>query len=448
MAALVLRAAFIRPGGGMRFLIPWSLVIVVAMLGELVPPAKHARWGGGGLLAGLDNLLLPLAVMLTIWCCIAPSSAASLLRTGGKLYVWCMTANATLAIVDTGYDLSTFLRPFWSREGDMTTVAARAEAMGRLSGIINQPSSAGLAYSLAGLLAIYLYTRTPRKLYPILTLVTIGGLLTVSKVFILIGIPLMLLYLLKSSTGSRKAGILFAFLVATGAILQTGLFQGWKGLDFLTRLLSPPDDQSLIGFYTAGRWVEDSPMMTVIMEALRVSPLTGVGAGGWDVAYDSSWAQTIVVSGLLGIVGLAAVLVGFFRLAKLTLNPERKRFTLFLAAMLCAASFGLPALTTNRIGVIVWTITALLVLAHRQGPEGRQTWITPGADRSELLLERPLGSATGRPVVLRRTDTHPAGPAKPARLGGLVRGKGAPFRERGLFRPLRSRVSSQILAGP
>lgn len=384
--AVVFAAPFIRPWGGLRFLIPWVLMLAVALLGEAFPLRSSARWDGGGLLAGVDNLLLPLAVMVSVWCFVKPPQAESLLNLAGKLYVGGMTLNAGLAILDTRYDLAGYLRPFWTREDAMSAVAIRAGEMGRLSGIINQPSAAGLAYSLAGLLAVYLYMGKRRKLYLLLAIITIGGVLTVSKVFLLVGAPLILIYLWKSI--QRKAGLMFAFILAAAGVIQYGIFQRWEGVDMLTRLLDPPPGQSLIGFYTAGRWVEGSPMMQVILEALRVSPLSGVGAGGWAIPYDSAWTQAIVVAGLLGAACLAAVLLGFFRLAKTTTDPERRRFTWFFALLLFGASFGVPALTTNRVGVIVWLVASLLVVSRSSIPESSETRTTAPSRSYPLMTSR------------------------------------------------------------
>lgn len=369
LVTLPLCLPFIRPAGGMKFLAPWSVMFMVSLIGALFPIRLSLRWGQGGVFAGLDNLMLPLVVMLVLWCTVKSADAEPLLRTAGKIFVWGMTINAVLAIIDTRYELSSFLRPFWAEEGAVTTVGERAILMGRLSGIVNQPSSAGLAYSLAGLLAVYVYARRPSKLYLLLTFITIGGVLTVSKVFLLLGIPLILLYLWKSVSGGGKAGLLFASLAATTAVVQYGLFQRWDGQDMFARLFDPPRGESLIAHYTAGRYADDSRMLDVMAESLRVSPLSGVGAGGMSVAYDSSWTQAIVVAGLIGAGCLTLVLLGFFRLAKTTTEPDRRRLTWFLALLLLPASFGLPALTTNRFGVIVWVVAALLVLAKQNDHE-------------------------------------------------------------------------------
>lgn len=367
LAAVVipLRLPFIHLGGALRFLLPWAALILFSLFGVVFPSKANAPWDMGGRFAGLDNLLLPLAAMLTVWCVVTPASAEDLLRKVGKVIVWGLSLNAVIAIFDTRYDLSGYLRPFWATAEATTSVAARAEDLGRVSGIINQPSSAGLAYSLAGLLAVYLYRDRPRKLYVALSLISIGGMLTVSKVFILIGVPLILLYMWKSRSGNGKAGMLFATAVLVVGVIQSGLLEVWDGANYLARLVAPPEHKSLIGFYTAGRWAEDSPMLDVIFSAVEFSPLVGVGAGGWDVPYDSAWTEVVVVAGLLGVACLALVLAGFFRLAKQTTDPSRRRFTLFLAWLLLPASFGVPALTTNRVGAMVWIVVALLVLAKQ-----------------------------------------------------------------------------------
>lgn len=394
-AAFALRLPFMHLNGSLRFMVPWAALVAFSLFGVLFPLRGSMPWRPGGVLAGLDNLALPLAVMLIVWCCVKATSAEGLLRKAGKLIVWGISLNAVIAILDTRYDLTSYLRPFWAKSDAISVVAARAEDLGRVSGIINQPSSAGLAYSLAGLLAIYLYGTRPRKLYLALALITVGGMLTVSKIFILIGAPLILLYMWKSRSGTGKTGMLFAALVIGTGVVQSGYFEGWEGANYLARLIAPPESQTFISFYSAGRWAEGSPMLTVTAAALEISPLIGVGAGGWQVAYDSAWTQAIVVAGALGALCLAAVLAAFFRLGKATVDPARRRFTFFLAWLLLASSFGVPALTTNRVGAMVWIVATLLVLAHREATQ------QPSSDASESHSTAP--SRSGQQVTSHRS---------------------------------------------
>lgn len=371
MAALLpFRLIHLRTAGGLKLLIAWAAVILVALLEVVFPSDFHAMWDSGQVLAGLDNLVLPLAVMLLVWSTVSREHAPGLLRTVGRVVVWLAALNGLLAVLQTRTNLSPYLAMFWgSGENDGPSTSYNAATLGRFSGIFNHPAEAGVVYGLAGLLAIYLYKTQNRKLFLALTLIVVGGLISVSKVFILGGLPLIVIYLWRSRTVGGKAGFLVTSLLVAGGISQTGWFQSWSGFTYLTRLLVPAQDQGLVEFYTAGRWNEGSTLTSVIDEVMRVSPLWGVGAGGWKVPYDSGWTEVLVVAGIFGAVLHGIVFLGILAIGRGTLDPARRRLALFVAVFLIGADLGIASLTANRVATIVWLILALLVLAAKQAPE-------------------------------------------------------------------------------
>lgn len=383
-ACIVIPFAFInlRLELGKKLLVPWVLALCVALLGVIFPTPFPAAWEPGRVLAGLDNLLLPLAVMLIVWSVVRFANAAELLRSAGKIVVWAAVANAALAMIGTGIDLSPYLRMFWgSADSEGPTTAFLASSAGRFSGILNHPAEAGVLYGLGGILAIYLYKKRSRKLFLALTFIVVGGLLCVSKVFILGGLPLLVIYLWRSRNLPGKAGVLVTAGLVMAAVMQTGWLQGWSGFDYLTRLLAPAEDQGFIEFYTAGRWNEGSTLTSVLDEVMRVSPLVGVGAGGWQVPYDSGWTEVMVMSGLLGVLLHAAVFVGLWITAKRTVDPDRRHMLLFMTIFLIGADFGIPSLTANRVATIAWVLIALAVLARNAEPRLLRAAPDPVYDR-------------------------------------------------------------------
>ena len=97
---------------------------------------------------------------------------------------------------------------------------------------------------------------------------------------------------------------------------------------------------------------------------LRVNPVSGVGAGGWSIAYDSAITETLVSGGAIGLVCYVAVLIGVFLLAIHTTDPDRRMLTYLFAILLAGSSFGFSPLTANRVSTIVWLLIALFVLAQ------------------------------------------------------------------------------------
>ena len=166
----------------------------------------------GKLLSGNRQLATSIAVLIVIAGAVAVRDAEYLLEVAGRIIVVGAAVNALVALASTRTDLSFFLRPFWAQAGAATTVSESASQQGRFGGVFNQPAEAGTIYGLAALLAVYLYCRRPWILAIALTSISLGGILSVSKIFIFAGLPLALLYLIRTAVISGRAGALVATL--------------------------------------------------------------------------------------------------------------------------------------------------------------------------------------------------------------------------------------------
>lgn len=389
---LVLTLPFALPGlqtrGGLRLLVPWTLYVLVASLSLLPGPAPIAPYPAGSLLAGFDNVLLPIAVMLLVWSLVPAERALDALRTFAAAIALCAGGNAVLAIVGIVVDLSPVLRPFWT--GDGTSVADLAAELGRLGGVFNQPVEAGVVYGVGGLCAVYVWRERPVLLAALLTLITVGGLLSVSKAFILGAMPFMLAYWLWSQRGQRRVITVLAAALALLGVLQSGLVERWVGLDYLTRLLDPSG--GIVDFYSAGRFAERSTFSTVVDAALAHSPLVGVGPAGWMVAYDGAVAEALVVAGVLGLLAYGATLAAMLTLVRA--GAEEGRFALLLGIVVVGGCLGFSPLTANRVATVVWVLLSLLVLvrAHRAASTATLGAASSTTTTAALVRGRPSRS--------------------------------------------------------
>lgn len=346
-----------------RYVLPWVGIILIAMLTFVAPVNEALPWATGNALSGIDNLLLPPAVLFALSVFVHKDAARPALVTASKVIVWASAINAILAMSQTQGGMEPFLRPFWGAEEFASTVAIRAESMGRFSGIFNQPAEAGLVYSLAVILTIWLYANRPARLYVLLGLLVVGGILTVSKIFVFIGIPLGILYLFRSYTLRGRLLTLGGTAGLFGVVSSSGFVQGWTGFDYFIRLFVLPENGA-VEFYSAGRWEAGSSVRTYISTTIETRPLTGFGLAGLSVPYDSAWTEIILISGLLGAALLGLVFWVMFHQARTTGDPDLRTLTYLVAIMLLASSLGVPSLTVNRAATLVWIIVTLLLLAR------------------------------------------------------------------------------------
>lgn len=346
-----------------RIFATWMVYALVALIGAVAPSGAASIFPRGAALAGIDNVMGPLAVMLLVWATVRADAASGLLRTASKLMAMAMAINGVLAVVMTRIDLGFYLRRFWATAGDQVTVAENAAALGRVTGVFNQPAEAGLAYGVAGLAACYVWQERPRRLYLVLIPIIIGGLLSVSKVFILVGLPLILWHIWRARASHGRIALLTVGAATFLGIAQSGYATQWVGLDYLGRLLRP-SDQGWLSFYTAGRIGDHATLATVVGEVIRLDPWFGLGAGGLRVPYDNGWVEAFVTAGTVGVVCYTLVLLLLWRTARAINDPARRRLLYGLTVLAVAGSMGVPALTANRAATLLWVLIALSASAQ------------------------------------------------------------------------------------
>jgi hypothetical protein len=257
---------------------------------------------------------------------------------------------------------------FWDAVPSTGSVAVNAASNGRYTGIFNQPAEAGIAYGVALLALIWLARHRvwkPLAINCATVLLFTGGVLTLSKVFLLCALPVAVLTVLR---GTARIRVLVTATATGGALWLVGIagiLPTWSGAATLGSLAHP--GTSLTTQYTAGRYGAGGTLAPVITDVLRASPLAGFGAGGLAPAYDSLWQEVLVVSGVLGVIFAAAVFVMMaWRLKALRTVLAREDWQLACGVVVLAAgaSAGIPSLTANRAATLLWLVLGALVTAR------------------------------------------------------------------------------------
>lgn len=358
-------------------LLAWIAYLLVLLSSTLFRPAI-LNVPSGSALAGLDNALLPLAALMIAnrWLTAPYASPATLTRTLVWGIVVLMSLNTLVSVTSSQVALSPLLSHFWSAQSVASgniAVATLAARLGRFSGIFNQPAEAGLAYSIALLGAVYLFaarSSRPALLALVGGLLIVGGMLTVSKIFLLAGLAVASVQLARYS--GRQLRLLIALIavgVAGWAVLTLHL--PWEGQKGLTYLLQPgASNQGLVGFYTAGRFGDQGSVVGGARYVLAASPWLGFGVRGVSsFAYDSTWLEALASGGLLGVAAMVAAYASF---AVLWLRSSgfmpvaERRLAGGLILVLTAASLGLPSLTCNRDATLVWLLVPVALATRRQ----------------------------------------------------------------------------------
>jgi len=278
----------------------WGVYLGVGLLGALVPPVNESMYARSSIVAGLDNLVLPIAVLVIVLALqTLGAEPLQLLRRIALLTVSLMCLNTLAAIAQyRGVSWS----QWWDGGNSVASTAKNAAQLGRFSGLINQPAEAGILYGAALMCALYLWRRKPQRLLLAIAFLMVGGIMTVSKIFLLIALPLAVLQIMLSRE-RRNFYVLAVVGLITGllVVIESGLAPALSGLTQLQQVLPGSDGQSAIATFTAGRYGSTSSLQSVV-DAVTSGPVVfGFGLGGLQVPYDSGFVEALVMSGVLGV---------------------------------------------------------------------------------------------------------------------------------------------------
>jgi hypothetical protein len=370
----------------MPIMVLWLGVYAVMLIGSVSRPVDLDFYGAQPASHALSFLLLPLALMVVTWYWTLGAPAGLLIKAITQVTVAAMAANTVISFAQfiTGEAaVVSFLPRFWDSGPSAGSVAALAAGNFRYSGIFNQPAEAGAAYGLALFCLIWLAQRKVMPAVPTsacAVMLIAGGMLTLSKIFLLGGIPFAVLTVLVTSR-SRVKVIAAAAIALIAARLATGVLPSWHGAAVLPGLIHP--GSSLAGTYSAGRYGNGGTLVPVVADVLRSSPWYGFGASGMDKAYDSLWVEALAVAGVVGAIMMVLVLVVLaYRWLHLrsTLGRPEWRLAGATLALAAGASLGLPSLTANRVCTLLWLIVGVLIAAQ-----------SPSVDDDSALADATFG---------------------------------------------------------
>ena len=348
----------------------WALLCIAVLSGSVFPPINTSLFASGQLLAGLDNVSGTLAVMITMISLRLGNHAADFLRRISLLVVvmMCINTMASIATVVTGRTWA----QFWS--SDLESSAERALTQNRVSGLINQPAEAGVLYAVASLCALYALRTKPRWLLASLTFLFVGAVMSVSKVYLLVGLPLIAWQLVRIEDGRAKRAF---WIAVTGSLLllagQLGVLSRWKGAEQLDALLNRTSGGSWLEWASANRFGGRSTIRPVVQAVLDGPMFLGYGGRGLAIAYDNAFVEALVLGGLVGVALLVLLFIYMARMWRRAGRSPERTLLGALILLMAGAAMGLPVFTANRVSTVLWvvvfgTLAALPLHASQRRP--------------------------------------------------------------------------------
>ncbi|MDF0727064.1 hypothetical protein PY093_10075 [Cytobacillus sp. S13-E01] len=349
------------------------LIIFLIWLSVFIYLSTRTLLGGGyideySLIAEIKNFSQPLAIMLIFLVFIYSDKIESIeifLKKASLVLISLLSINTLWIFIDISFDLS-YINQYFVRG-----VALNAAGNNRFSGVFNQPMEAGIAYSIGLFSWMYVvskkYINVNFKYVLMLILLFIGGLVSVSKIFIFGGILLFIINIIFEKKSLMKLKKLLLWIPILLPFLIIYLSNNWQGISYLNRLFTIENyrEQGFLYLLSAGRYGGNSSQQRGLLDMIwETSPMIGQGMGS-QMIYDSAVFHFFSSGGLIAL-SMYLLLLTYLLIVSLHcfVHKKSRSETIFffnIVLLIILATFGAPVLTVNRASVVVWVFISLLL---------------------------------------------------------------------------------------
>ena len=343
-------------------------ITIWTIFGTIVNITNYTSYGK--IFSHFENYFQPISIIIGICTFIkfdSKNDAINLLIRISYVYLFLLSLNSVIVILSIFTDLSPIMMNFVGTSGvsGLTTWEKTAQG-GRFTGIFNQPMISGASHSLVIFLWAYI-TKKNRidsiRGIIVLLFLFFGGVLSISKLFFLGGIPLFFLYLKLQKRLRTIFNWKFFLLISVSIIIVLIILERWKGYDFLISIFTLTKNTNLIYFFTGKRFGSRNTTVTLLFSSvLKKSPLCGLGFGAVTVL-DSAYVEFFVQGGLIALFAYMFLLIriGWLGLKEYKIKSDESIFLVILFLFLVGAGLGGPVITANRFSVVFWIILILIL---------------------------------------------------------------------------------------
>ena len=270
-----------------------------------------------------------------------------------KFFAILMSINALFAVCQVAGININIIQSLWIKSYE-DSVSVKASGLGRFCGLINQPLEAGFSYGLALLGITHSYYFKRSKFSIVLGLIIlVGGVLTVSKSFILLSLPLFICCMFFVFTRSRFLYFCISLIVIS-TLLFSVLKEYWLGFQYLQAYVDYAIAKDVVDFLTAGRFGGESTDVTDLFSLVTYkSPLLGFGLGSTELM-DNGYLEFYYQGGILALLGYLLFFIIYicntFRVLRQKETFE-VAFYYLLIVLIVLASVGGPVITVNYVSI-------------------------------------------------------------------------------------------------
>jgi hypothetical protein len=256
-------------------------------------------------------------------------------------------------------DINEYLSP-WVSIGD-EGVWSQSSLIGRVVGIFNQPLEAGVFFSISLLTAIT-YSKIYLEKFWLLNLlyvilIIVGGALSLSKIFLILGLFIALLYSVSIKVIRTRS--FFVWLLMISILIN------------LLALYAPAYFDSLFDLYENGGFIfalsagrfdggESENMLLYLRVFGDLNWISGFGLGSY-LPLDSGYLEYLYQGGVCAFLGYLIFILWLFRISLVSWHYLQGKLLCFIVLLIIFGSMGGSVISANRANVVLFLLVASIL---------------------------------------------------------------------------------------
>jgi hypothetical protein len=271
-------------------------------------------------------------------------------RTANAILTFCFIA-VVFTIASLQFPYVGDILKYWVRADEENSVWTASRDVGRYNGIFNQPLEAGTFYSVGLIASVYLGKKNSSNRWLLIVsvlMIALGGSLSLSKNFLIIGIAISFIFAMWIGLVSIK----WALLIVTPVILILGYYVLQSNVTYFDSLYDLYLSGGTLSALSAGRYgLNESEVSWLFSETWNgKSFLLGHGLGSY-LPLDSGYLEFFYQGGIMALSGYLVFLGSIALLAWRHRAKDEGKMLFVLVLYTAAASFGGPIISASRASV-------------------------------------------------------------------------------------------------
>lgn len=330
----------------------------------------------GGILSDTENYMTPVAILCIMGWATDFHDRNQLLDClalfSGTVMIF-MSINAFLAAACVYWDAN-YVNQVLSHfsvvregQGDLMSAYDRTAVMSRYCGIFELPGESAVSYSIAVFAWVYCASkesRLPLSRWLMLGCLTLGGILSASRIFLVLALPLSIVLAWETRLIKRMISWKAIAFIVCMIMLRGVLAESWTGWDMLLERWFGSSSVSLYDGWFGNRYGGDGGIMSAYSMVSQESPLYGFGWGVFG-GMDNAWLNHFCQGGWLGVILYCfwLALIGYVALAKVGRSSREGYLLVTLWIFIVLGGLASSFVLMNRASQLLLVLLSLSVVS-------------------------------------------------------------------------------------